>query len=413
MVTLYPDQLWLEVPPEVCQTARQTVNAQAYSNPAAVERAYRNLICQTVIADWLRDDPDLPSPVSWLSPQEQSAIWEFVNGSILLLNRTRLALILSDAINPDELIVEQEWVDIPDWASHYYLAVQLNLQEGWLRVSGYTTHNKLKQQGIYDALDRTYSLDQSQLIEDLTVLWVARESSPAWMPTVAALPSLSAAIANTLITQHSQSRLTSPRLDLPPEQWLALVSNPVWQENLYQQRINPPSISESLEIAASEQQKTAQSVEKFTLSQWLQNMIEPGWQAIHEMGYLFSPHKYVMARGTAPQEKSIQFGEYTLGLIVACYRSLTTEETSRDPNAAVEITIRVGIRLIQGLIPLTESLEVTFILNDESVDSTTFPIQFESSEPVVLLPKLSGVPGNEFTLIIKLGTLQHPVHFTI
>jgi len=31
-------------------------------------------------------------------------------------------------------MVPQEWVDIPEWAADYYLAVQVNPDSGWLRI---------------------------------------------------------------------------------------------------------------------------------------------------------------------------------------------------------------------------------------------------------------------------------------
>lgn len=411
MVTLYPDQVWLEIPPEVCQAARQTLQTQAYSNPVAVERAYRNIVCQTLVADWLLEDPDLPTPVSWLSPQAQPGIWEFVNGSILLLNTTRLALIPSDTTNFDELSVEQEWVDIPGWAAHYYLAVQLNLWDGWLRIAGYTTHDKLKQRGTYDEMDRTYNLDSSELIEDLNVLWIARESSPTWMPTVAALLTLSRAIATPLITQLSQNQLASPRLDLPSEQWLSLVANHAWRENLYQQRTTQQNLAETLGGVVATPAAQPQPAERITLSGWLQNTFEPGWQAVNELVNSLFFNTYAMAKGTSPQEKAIQLGEYTLGLIVACDRSPTPKDSSDNADTTPEIIIRTGIRLIQGSYPLTESLEVTFIFNDESEES--FPIQFQDSNPVVPLPTLLANSGGELTLLVKLGTFQYPLHFTV
>ncbi|MEX0270115.1 DUF1822 family protein [Leptolyngbyaceae cyanobacterium UHCC 1019] len=397
MITLYPDQLWLEIPPKICQTARQTVNAQAYSNPLAVERAYQNIICQTVVANWLREDPDLPSPISWLSPQEQSEIWEFVNGSILLLNTTRLALIPSDVINLDELIVEQEWVDIPDWASHYYLAVQLNLQDGWLRVSGYTTHNKLKQQSSYDAMDRTYNLDQSELIEDLTVLWVARETS-RWFPTVAPVSVLSSTQAETLISPLSQSRSTSPRLNLPPEQWIALIATPAWRETLYHHR-------------------TATT----HLGQWFQNLIEPGWQAIRDFAVLQSQFPtYALARGMTSQEKRIDRGDYQLAVMVICEDFESNLDLENTAQSLVEVGFMVGVQVVQSdfdrsqvHLPIDINVELAFPDEVGQIETITERLTSDTPNLAVWFPKLIVQSQEVVRLMLIEGDWQFVHNFTL
>jgi|GEM_PF-2869946 len=397
MVTLYPDQLWLEISPESCQTARQTVNAQAYSNPVAVERAYHNIICQTVVANWLREDPDLPTPVFWLSSQEQSAIWEFVNGSILLLNTTRLTLIPSDTVNLDELSIEQEWVDIPDWASHYYLAVQLNLQDGWLRVSGYITHNKLKQQGIYDAMDRTYTLDQSELIEDLNILWVARETS-RWFPMVDPLSVLSSAQADALIPPLSQARSTSPRLNLPPEQWIALIANPVWRENLYHHR-------------------TATT----HLGQWFQNLIEPGWQAIRNFAALQSQFPtYALARGMTPQEKRIDGDGYQFAVMVICEDFESNPHPADAAQSLVEVGFIVGVRLVQSdfdrshvHLPIDVNVELAFPDEVGQMETITEHLTSDTPNLTVWFPKLIVQSQESVTLMLIARSWQFVHNFTL
>jgi len=45
-------------------------------------------------------------------------------------------------------------------------------------IWGYTTHLQLKSDGHYDHGDRTYCLDEDDLIDDLNILWVARQLCP-------------------------------------------------------------------------------------------------------------------------------------------------------------------------------------------------------------------------------------------
>lgn len=76
------------------------------------------------------------------SRDDLSSIWEVVNGTAIGIGETRIVLI-PEAMDTDEYEVQAEWVDIPSWAADYYLAVQVNSEDCWLRIWGYTTHKKL------------------------------------------------------------------------------------------------------------------------------------------------------------------------------------------------------------------------------------------------------------------------------
>jgi len=76
--------------------------------------------------------------------------------------------------------VPQEWVDIPKLAAD---TVQVNPDSGGSGF-GDTTHLQLKSDGIM-ILGRTYCLDEDDLIDDLNILWVARQLCP--QPTKSAL----------------------------------------------------------------------------------------------------------------------------------------------------------------------------------------------------------------------------------
>ena len=65
-------------------------------------------------------------------------LWEFVTGFALNLGKSRLVIIPSETIDTDEFSVPQEWVDIPELAADYYLAVQVNFEDRWLRVWGFS-----------------------------------------------------------------------------------------------------------------------------------------------------------------------------------------------------------------------------------------------------------------------------------
>jgi hypothetical protein len=165
-----PTQIGLEIPADVQLEAWQ--QSQAFSSNPARWQAYLNQISRSLFLSWLQaDDP----PVAVESNDSATSFWELVNGTVITLGTKRLLLIPDKSIDTSELRVPQEWVDIPELIADYYLAVQINLDEMWLQIWGYTTHEQLKTVGTYDPDDRTYRLASELLIQDLNVLWVVPE----------------------------------------------------------------------------------------------------------------------------------------------------------------------------------------------------------------------------------------------
>ena len=130
--------------------------------------AYLNHLCLETCLDWLKAER-LPSAKAETEP----SLWEMVNGAIVTVDKIRIALIPTEAVDRSQIEVAQEWVDVPSWAADYYLAVQIAPNSQELAIYGYTTHQQLKTQGTYDPQDRTYCLDVEDLIPDLNALWLS------------------------------------------------------------------------------------------------------------------------------------------------------------------------------------------------------------------------------------------------
>ncbi|NES23847.1 MAG: DUF1822 family protein, partial [Symploca sp. SIO3E6] len=308
LINIYPDDLYLEVYPQQREEAwSQTSN---YSNQAARWNAYLNLLALKVFIAYLQEEPDLiidagtqghgdaekerfPSYVVreslWeYDVQEQplsiefndidpglSSIWEFLNGTAIKLGQTRLVIIPEEVTVISELSVPQEWVDIADWAADYYLGMAVNLEDGWLRIYGYATHQKLKEQGRYEPMGRTYALGEDDLIADLNVMWVARELCAAERAEIAPLPQLSLAQAEKLIAQLGKPSAYSPRLNIDFASWAMVLVNEQWRQKLYRMR----SLS-----AATLSVTSTLSKALVRLSQWLEqdfgDALNAGWQQI-------------------------------------------------------------------------------------------------------------------------------------
>ena len=170
-----PTQINLEIDSAIqSQAWRQS---QFLSTPSSRWNGYLNQLCLDTLLPWLQEDYE-PQASAALRPSSLTSLWEIVNGAPITLGAARLILIPTESIDLDEIRIPQEWVDIPDWIGDYYLIVQVNLDDGWLRIAGFTPHRRLKEQGQYDWRDRTYCLDESDWIADLNVLWVSQQHIP-------------------------------------------------------------------------------------------------------------------------------------------------------------------------------------------------------------------------------------------
>ncbi len=234
-----PTQLWLEVSQTDLANAWQ--QSQSFSTLSSCWNAYLNQSCLGTFLPWLRQEY-APEATAWPNSAALSSFWGVVNGTAITLGTTRLVLVPTEAIDLSELRVPQEWVDIPSWAADYYLAAQVNPDDGWVRIWGYTTHQQLKTSGSYDSGDRTYCLEADDLIENLNVLWVARQLSLE-EPTkseIALLSALSLAQTENLLQRLADPAIAVPRMAVPFEMWGALLEHGGWRQRLYEQRQGLP-----------------------------------------------------------------------------------------------------------------------------------------------------------------------------
>ncbi|MGV0027824.1 DUF1822 family protein [Phormidesmis priestleyi] len=390
LVTLYPNETWLELSQFDQHTIREQVAAQRYSSPNARDRAYQNLLCLQAVTALLMEDFELSDcPNTWLEESDLPSVWDVVNGSAIEINQSRLAIIPCDDTNFEELRVEQEWVDIPTWAAHYYLAVQINTEDGWLRVLGYATHQQLKQAN-HDPLECTYSLDRERLRKDIHALSLVKDWFPPQRLITEPLPFLSDRAIAAWIKQLSQTTLYSPRLDVPFEQWAALVSDCEWRKVLYEQRSRP-----------------LETYPKNKLSQWADSIFEPGWQAVTEL----LDTSYALARGTQQRAKPVPLGNHTVALIV------TREpiETPDRPKLNSEISILLEAKVMGEDAPLCANLRLSVLFHNESGQDDTIEQQIpaNSFRSAIQLPRLLGKPGEEFSVTLTLGAFSFTEAFVV
>ena len=275
------DLLYLEIEPSL--PAQIWQESQFLATPASRWRAYLNQLALQTLLPWLSEEAG-----GRVHPMLKQAllptVWEWVSGTAVDVDDWRLVLLPTEAMDADELRVPQEWVDIPEWLGDYYLHVQVNPDDGWVKVAGMATHQLLKAQGVYDWRDRSYALPTSDLITDVNVMTVSQALMPAVTKRVAVapIPSLPLARANSLIQRLSDLSLRDPRLAIDFSSWSALMVHGGWRRQMAQQRWGRPAA--------------------FSVGQWLQSGVSQLAQALDWQEVTFQPAT-AGARGdaTAPQ----------------------------------------------------------------------------------------------------------------
>jgi hypothetical protein len=245
--TLNP--LYLEIP-EAAQAAQTPI----FSTTGASWRARLNQISVATLLPWIQEEQ---AAQVWPSVAALPSFWEVVNGTAIECEDLRLVLMPTIEIDLAELRVPQEWVDIPSWSADYYVAVQISPTAGWLKVWGYTTHHQLKTNGVYDVSDRSYSLDEADLIQDFNVLWVAHQlcSAEPLRAEVVSVPALQLSQAENLLERLGNPTVIFPRLAVPFQLWAALLEHGGWRQRLYERRqgvSNPWSVPQWLRTGLSD-----------------------------------------------------------------------------------------------------------------------------------------------------------------
>ncbi len=321
MSTLFLDPITDAWTLELADAARAQAwqTAQSQSTPHRRWVAYMNQLCLTAVENLLGIGSQTGSktgsnlPCSWVADAaSRTDIWELVEGSALTVGEHRLILLPTESVDALELAVPQEWVDIPDWAGDYYVAVQLAADEASLRILGYATHPQLKAQGDYDAFDRTYRYDCEDLIpwESFGLIHAADNASQTRTPDqhhALPLATIHSTQAETLIQRLGNPNEPLPRLEIPFDQWGALLAQPSWCQRLGAARRG--------QAASAVPGRVIAPVTR--LSNWLQQQFENGWQPLEGSSRL-ATRSFLQSRGSQdlepgePEEEAIAPRVYTV-----------------------------------------------------------------------------------------------------
>ncbi|QDL07384.1 hypothetical protein DP113_05190 [Brasilonema octagenarum UFV-E1] len=397
------NQLWLNISSTDKKKAWE--QAQSHSNTLARYNAYLNHLSLYIFFNWLTEwlaEESVAKPSIFPSEDSLPSIWEVVNAAAITLGEKRIVLIPSETIDLEELCVPQEWVDIPSFAGDYYLAVQVNLEanedECFLGVLGFTTHRLLKNFGRYNANERTYVLAAKNLTENLSVMLMT-----LGLPVQEEIPELftvSEAEAHKLLQLLGNSSIYFPRLrvDVPFEQWAALLDNDEWRTQLYHRRIGGLAIA-----------KNTASVNN--LSNWFQNIFETGWQSLNtilnteseNLAFAFRQRELtvggVSVEGVKLIDLGIQLGNHSVALLVG----LTQEDEQK-------VGIRVQLHPSHGQTYLPPNIKLALL---SSSGATLQEFQSRTQDNLIQLKRFTCPKGKTFKIQVAIDNFNITEDFVV
>jgi Protein of unknown function (DUF1822) len=377
-----PTEAWLEISPVLRETAWQ--QSQSH-NSNRRWNAYLNYLCLHTVFPWVQ--AEAPESVIWQSQENLSSIWDVVPGSVIVIANKRLVLLPTETIDDGELEVPQEWIDIPEWAADYYLAMQMQLDEQanaqWVRIWGYATHQDLKISGCYDADDRTYSLEASGLIRDLSALWTTLQVCPdaQTQAAVAPLANLSVAQAKNLIQRLSNAVL--PRLTIPFAIWGALLAHDEWRQQLYQQQ--PSRLT--------------------NLSQWFQRSVATGWQTVEAL--LGNDLQFANNLRSAAEAATLTQGKRIALATEPPQMLLLLLSLTSEPDTRVAITVQLYPEPSQ---PMPADLTLALLAE---TGETLQSVQSRPQDDYIQLRRFRCPVGTQFSLLIQLAEFSVTEDFVL
>ncbi|WP_310481003.1 DUF1822 family protein, partial [Chamaesiphon sp. VAR_48_metabat_403] len=162
----------------------------------------------------------------------KSLISEAIDGFALAIAGVKVVFIPSHDLDLAGFEVQQEWVDLSNWAADYYVPIQIDREHHYLHLWGFISHRSIQKTATLDRTLRSYEIAGSDLIEDLQILWMSCElaserSLASERGEISALAPVSTAVIQSAIEQlRAHSSLFSPRPILPFEQWGAIMNEP-------------------------------------------------------------------------------------------------------------------------------------------------------------------------------------------
>lgn len=386
LIEINPEHLWMEFSVQEREAAWNQTVSHNHQIDSATYRAFVNRLCLNTFLKWLEDEPELRAKFQIpIMSHNLDSQWKFVNGIDLTFNlncnltsnlnlnlnpnsnsnHARLVLIPSEQSIPTEFRIPQEWVDIPNWAANYYLPVQLNIEEGWLRIWGFISHEQVQKKAQYDFIDRTYCIENRDLISDIDVMWIAGEICPLHQPQTKLLSSLSEIKAKEIIDKLSKPNVYSPRLHVSFAQWGAILASPKYRSILYNRRTKHWQVN-----LMENTQKTVQN-----LNLWFENIFDGGFRSLDDFLSLRDTAAFKFRSDSVLNEVCVK-GAKLIDLGMQLESNSVALLIGLSPQIDNKVGIRVQLYPASGETYLPDSIQLTLLSESgttlQSVESRNY-----------------------------------------
>ncbi|BAU67548.1 hypothetical protein STA3757_49700 (plasmid) [Stanieria sp. NIES-3757] len=320
---LYPEQITISLSPEEINRAKP--REQDYSNDWARHNAWLNRLSVDAICKWLQEEIETDERIQIWEEDLLHTIWEVVNGTAIELSGKRIILIPKEDLDTEEFIVPAEWIKIHDWVGDYYLAVQVNLEDMWLRVWGCTTHKQIMQKGEYDSIWCNYCIGVEELISDLDVMLVARKYDAVNKLDVAPLSTFTRSQVNELMAELKQPSSFSPRYKVDIDRWCTFIADNQRRNKLYKRRksvIKKPVI-------------------KINIKNWFKGIFEDFYytdsEFFHPRGMLTPQWMNIYSQNLQTQEGISKSLEIDLGIKTFILQTIATINQNNNSDLLIKI----------------------------------------------------------------------------
>ena len=400
LIQIYPEHLWMKFSDEERETALSQIANNNRLNNAIANRLFVNRLCLNTFMKWFKDELDLREQFKIATAfQELNRQWEFVNGFDVNFGQTRLVIVPTEQSLPTEFRIPQEWVDIPNWAANYYLAAQLNVEEGWLRVWGFISHEQVREKAEYDSIDKNYCVSNRDLIADIDIIWIAEELYRLRKPQLKALPSLSEIRAKYIIDTLSKSNVYSPRLHLEFAEWGAILASDKYRSILYSQEIK------SLQINLMENTQKA----VINLSLWFENVFDGGFCSVDDLFSLGDTKAFQFRSDSVLNEVCVK-GAKLIDLGMQLESSSVALLIGLLPQVDNKIGIRVQLYPAAGETYLPDSIQLALL----SESGTTLQsVESRSYDNYIQLKRFKLPLGKNFSIQVARNEIKIKENFVI
>ncbi|MTF40087.1 DUF1822 family protein [Cyanobacterium aponinum] len=242
------EDLWLKFSDKEYNLAME--KAKNFASLAEQHQALINFLASNCLIKWLNMTyGDLISQVNFeFEDKDLFSIWQFVNGTPLIINNLsrRLIVLPEECEDLSEFNIPQEWLDIPQLRGDYFLPVQVNLETGWLRFYGFTTYEYIKKYSYYNRYFAYYILPEHFLDDDLNLIFLFEKYQLFNHVEYQALPQFSSVEKRQFIEQLNNIEASRVRHHLNFVQWAALFADKSCRLSLYK-KYQPISLGSWLE----------------------------------------------------------------------------------------------------------------------------------------------------------------------